>query len=355
MIFKVREIVSRGAAAVAMAGSLLAPHSARAADPFIWGDKTHVADAGWARMIPLRGGDWLCVDNLYPKPNSILQLELSSDKGRSWKPLGTVSEPGRNLDNGSLIQLPNGDILLTGRSVVEHHTPGSVMSFHLPVYRSKDGGKSWTFISQVDTSEPPPYVAGRPSQGLWEPHFYLLDDGRLACAYADEKHSLDKPAYSQIVGQRISDDGGVTWGEEIVVAAQIGGGAQRPGMPIITRMKNGRYIAVYEVVGIGNADVYCKTSPDGIAWPEGIGQPVPGQHAGPWVTSLRDGRLVVTSCENRISYSTDYGVTWQLTEAQAVPLKFVFTWPAIYQTADDEIGVMTTKDGVNIRWGKILP
>ena len=326
-----------------------------AASAFTWGDTTQVASAGWGRMIPLHGRDWLCVDNLYPKPNSVWQLEISHDDARTWSPITTVGEPGRNLDNGEIIQLPNGNLLLTGRSVVLSQTPGAQQSYHLPVYQSRDGGKTWTYLSQVATSEPLPYVPGQPSQGLWEPHFFLLPDKSLACAYADETPSVGHPAYSQIVSEKVSRDGGATWGPGIVLAAQIGGGGQRPGMPVVTRMKNGQYAAVYEVVGIGDADVYFKTSRDGVTWPAGIGAPIPGQHAGPWITSLRSGRLVVTSCENQISYSDDLGATWQVSTPPAEPFGHVFSWPAIYEVAPGQIAVMTSYHGVQIRWGRVKP
>ena len=320
--------------------------------PFLWGETTHVADAGWGRMTLLKDGRWLGVNALYPKPNSILQLEISTDGARTWTPLATVAESGRNLDNGEVIQLPSGDLLLTGRSVVEG--AGLPRSYHLPVYRSADGGKTWIFQSQVDTNEPPPTQAKNPSVGLWEPHFFFLPDGRLACAYANEKPAVATPAYSQIVSEKVSPDGGKTWGNEIVLAAQVGGGGERPGMPVLTRMKNGQYMAVYEVVGVGDADVYFKTSRDGVTWPPGIGVPIPCQHAGPWVTTLASGRLVVTSCENQISYSDDNGATWLLATPPAWPIGHVLTWPAIYQTAPDTLAAMNTYHGVSIRWGKIM-
>ena len=142
------------------------PLRAAPAPPFLWGETTTVADAGWGRMIPLGGADWLCVDNLYPKPNSIWQLEVSHDNARTWTPITTVAEPGRSLDNGEIIQLPNKTLLLTGRSVVTSHAPGAPESHHLPVYQSADDGRTWTFLSQVATNEVS-YAPGVPPQGLW--------------------------------------------------------------------------------------------------------------------------------------------------------------------------------------------
>ena len=304
-------------------------------------------------MTPLANGDWVCVTTNFSKPHSFLQIQISRDKARTWNPLATVAEDGRHLDNGEVIALPNKTLLLTGRSVVTTHTPGGVSSYRLPVFQSADGGRTWAFLSQIATSEPGAYTPGQPSQGLWEPHFFLLADHSLACAYADETLSVKSPAFSQIVAEKVSRDGGRTWGASTVLAAQPGGGGQRPGMPVIARMKNGLYLAVYEVVGIGDADVYSKTSADGIHWTAGIGTPIAGQRAGSWVTCLQSGRRLVSSCENQISYSDDNGLTWQLSPTPAEAFGHVFSWPALYEVAPGQIAVMTSWHDVRIRWGQM--
>lgn len=339
--------------ALALAGAALALLAARPAGadpsgPFSWG-AVHVADAGWGRMIRLAPDHWLSVGTLYPSPAThLLQIKESRDNARTWTVLSQVTEPGRRMDNGELIQLPSGAVLLTGRSVVDNQ------SFHLPVYRSTDGGAHWTYLSGIDANDS--VASGNhPSQGLWEPHFFLLPGDRLAVAYASEKHSVQVPAYSQVCAEKVSGDGGTTWGPETLLAAQPGGGGLRPGMPVVARMADGRYIEVSEIVGVGKADVYSKVSPDGVHWPDGLGDPIPSQHAGPWVTSLSDGRLVVSSCANEISTSDDYGKTWHLTSPPAWDIGFTLSFPAIYQTGPREIAVMNTHRGVNIRFGSFAP
>ncbi len=319
--------------------------SAMAEGEFKWAGTNLVARGGWGRMIQLADASWLCVNTRFSRGESSLEIRVTTNSFQSWAKISDVIEPSRLLDNGELIQLPHGEILLTGRSLIEGQ------SYRLPVYRSRDGGQSWHIFSTIDSNEGP---AGMLKQrGLWEPHFFFLSDGRLAVAYANEKHAAAKPSFSQICSERVSNDSGKTWGDEIMLAAQTGGGKLRPGMPVVTRMADGKFIAVYEVVGVGDADVFCKISDDGAHWPPGLGKRIAGHHAGPWVVSLANGELLLTSCANRISSSRDFGATWNFIEPSPwnVGDGKVFTWPAIYETATNQVAVMISHHGVQMRMG----
>jgi len=312
--------------------------------PISWSGTVSIG-GGWGRMVHLANGNWLCVSSQYPAgTNSYLRISRSADNCRSWlTPLSTVKEAGRTLDNGELIQLPNGTVLLTMRSLIPNN------SYELPEYASTDNGVTWVYRSNIDTSSGTNAAQGH--HGLWEPDFWVLDDGRLIVTYSNETH----PGYSQMISERVSTDNGTNWGAEIWAVAQTGGGSLRPGMPQMVRMTNGKYFLVYEVVNLGNADVYCKTSDDGVTWPAGLGTHIPCHHSGPFVMSLPNGVLLVTSCENQVSFSEDYGATWQLNDPPAWPANFQFTWPAIYLTQTNEVGLMLVTNGVQLRFGSVSP
>ncbi len=314
--------------------------------PFTDAGKVYHADGTWnrehgkygseyGRMVKVAGNTWLAAytisrNNGYlydPKGGLELQVSKSTDNGRTWAAIATLTDPGRDLDNAQLIQLPDGSILLGCRSVRWQE------SYRLPVYRSTDNGMHWAKLSTIDANEGTPGSLGKPDKGMYEPHFYLLDNGKLAVMYANEKHVTEQPAYSQIISQKVSDDLGATWGTEIWVAYEPGHNASRPGMPVWTKMKNGQFIVVFEVCGPEKCNVYYKTSPDGTTWPVGLGTQIPDQLGGPYILSLTDGRLVITSNRSNISISTDYGLTWQKTTA-AWPSSL---WASLYQTGPDEI------------------
>ncbi len=305
---------------------------------------TAVLGGGWGRMVALsHQGHWLAVCTRYPAGTpSHLRIARSTDHARTWTPLAEVREPGRTLDNGELVRLPNGTLLLTMRSLIANQ------SYRLPVYASDDDGLTWTYRSNIDVSEG---TAAQQGRGLWEPDFWVLEDGRLVVTYSNEKHS----GYSQVISLRVSDDSGFTWGPERWVVAEPGGGRLRPGMSQMTRLANGEYLLVYEVVGVGRADVHCKVSPDGITWPEGLGTRVPCQHCGPFVTALGNGLVLLTSCENVVSFSEDYGRTWQKLDPPAWPLGFAHTWPALYQTRSNEVALMVVHPDARLRFGTLQP
>ena len=313
-----------------------------AAPSISWESTVSVGRGAWGRMARLTNGSWLLVHTVFPSAEpSRLRLLESTNEGRAWTRLAEVAEPARKFDNGNLLVLPSGEVLLTGRSLIDGE------SYRLPVYRSVNGGRDWARWSNIDAHEGAPgTLQGR---GLWEPHLAGLADGRVTVVYASEKH----PGYSQIVAQKVSPDGGATWGAEMRAVAQAGGGKLRPGMPGLTRMANGQFLLVYEVVGRGRGEVHFKVSRDGVRWPEGLGTRIPAHEAGPFVLAAEDGRVFVTSCANVLSVSEDFGGSWRLLEPPPFPLGFQYSWPALYQTRAGELGAIISAGSVKLRIGKL--
>lgn len=293
--------------------------------------------AEYARMIKLANGNWLAVaaiydNNGYTKVSwggTRLQVFRSTDNCRTWSLAATLWEDGRDLDNGQLLQLPNGDILLAMRSVRWQE------SYQLRVYKSVNGGFNWSYLSTIEENTGAPGALGNPDKGVYEPHMQLLNDGSVAVMYANEKHVTENPSYSQLISEKISINGGASWGNEIYVAWDPTNAAARPGMPVWTKMANGQYIVAFEVCGTQNCEIFTKKSTDGKTWSSGIGTKVStNQHGGPYILSLSDGRLVLSSNSNVLSLSNDYGATWYNNDTSAFGNSW---WGALYQTGPNEI------------------
>lgn len=314
-----------------------------------WGDTATVAaqDAGWGRMTRLADGRWLAVTTRFHKDRpTTLTLSVSDDHARSWRPWSEVVEPGRKIDNGEVLALPGGRILLAMRSLVDG------ASYRLHLYASDDGARSWRLLSVIDRNESP---RGRKDRGVWEPVLTLLDDGTLSVLYADETLADGQPSYNQVVSQRLSHDGGRNWDAKAAIVSQPGGGALRPGMPVMARRPQGGHVLVFEICGEDkHCPVSAKVSPDGRTWPAGLGTSLADQRCGPQITTTTRGTMFVTSCQNEISWSEDGGERWRRLPEPAWPLGFRHSWPAIYEIASDEIGVINVTEGgrVQIRFGK---
>nr|AYQ75607.1 exo-alpha-sialidase [Cohnella candidum] len=262
-----------------------------------------------------------------------LQLSESRDDGKTWNAISTVADPGRDLDNGQLIELPNGDLLMACRSVRWQE------SYRLYVYKSTDKGVTWSRLSTIDENNGEPGSLGYPDKGVYEPHMGFLKDGRLAVFYANEKHVTEEPSYSQIISEKISEDNGATWGKEIFAAWDPDNPGARPGMPVWTQMNNGRYILTFEVCGTDNCNIHYKVSEDAVDWNSGVGTLIPDQLGGPFITSMTDGTLVVVSNSSHLSVSKDYGQTWQTASKDPWPTSL---WTSVYTFGKNKIGVMNS-------------
>ncbi|MEH6308959.1 hypothetical protein RYH73_25135 [Olivibacter sp. CPCC 100613] len=313
--------------------------------------------AQYGRLLALSGGEWLAAytvsrNNGYQQePDGGLTLEVakSIDHGKNWQVISEIKDPGRDLDNAQMIEKSDGSLLLACRSVRWQE------SYILPVYSSSDGGRTWSLLSEIDSHKGKPGALGNPDQGMYEPHMLFLNDGRLSVMYASEKYAKSSSPYSQVISQKISDDGGRSWLEERKVVYDDASRSSRPGMPVWTKMRNGSYLLVYEICGPQKCNVFYKVSKDGVNWPNGFGNEIADQLGGPYVLSLHDGRLLVTSNSSKMSLSTDYGETWMGVE----PAWAQTLWPSLYQFNADEVvavnSVARSVGGHNIqlKFGKL--
>lgn len=338
-----------------VASLLVAPPAAYASSssgPINWSTTVTISNTrnpAWGRMLPWnKHGENLITYTEYPSSGPFVIKVATVDKtAEHYNIISSIPSPaGYVQEQSQMAQLPDGTILMATRSRTT-----DLNWFGLPVFKSTDGGHTWVLLSQLDTN---PNSAGRFNRGLWEPFLYVLPNGCVAGFYSSEKHADDNPSYNQVVSERVSCDGGTTWGPEIFAAAQPG--AARPGMPVMARMANGQYILVFELCGTDNCNAHYKTSSDGVTWSNDLGTKVPDQYNGPYVTVLPGGRVVLTSAgSNQISISDDNGATWYKND-QPAWYTGCCTWPAIYQVDNNkqEIGVIVGLNGaLTMRLGRV--
>ncbi|MET0289329.1 MAG: exo-alpha-sialidase [Pseudoxanthomonas sp.] len=207
-----------------------------------------------------------------------LPLYESRDEGDSWKLIDRVADqthggsPHWSLHwqpHLSELARASGDLpagtLLLAANAIERNTDKRITAQDMQLYTSADAGKSWQYRSTIIQG------AGQPSDrlngGVWEPYIVVLDDGRMVAFYSSERHK--RSGFNQLIAHKVSNDGGLTWGEEIFDVA-LPGGVDRPGMAVVERLPDKRYVMVYETIdntaAPNNGQVHLKFSHDGLEW-----------------------------------------------------------------------------------------
>jgi hypothetical protein len=214
-----------------------------------------------------------------------IPLYESLDGGAHWRFVAEVTDQAHGGDArwqlrwqphlSELAQasadLPAGTLLLAANATGDD-AQGRLVAEDLQLYASTDGGRHWRYRGSIVRGGGNP--GDKDNHGVWEPNVHRLDDGRLVAYYSSEAHK--EAGYNQLLAHRLSTDGGRSWGRETVDVA-IPGGVERPGMAVVDRLPDGRYVMSYEDIdGPHNGQVYLKFSPDGLHWgdPRDRGTPV---------------------------------------------------------------------------------
>lgn len=223
--------------------------------------------AQYARILPLRGQPGVLLatyeENRVPDQPTGFWILRSADDGRTWQKIAHVREEVSGLSpiwNPTLFELPHpcgelpaGTILLLGTSIDEENSI-------IQLYASRDGGYTWAWLSSVVHGGNCNH-GNQIGHGVWEGFPVLLDDGTLVCYYSDESQA---EMYSQKIMYKTTTDG-YHWSKPVTVIASSDQ-AHRPGMSIVTRLGDGSYFMVVEVVGIDGNPIHYKRSPDGLDW-----------------------------------------------------------------------------------------
>ena len=169
-----------------------------------------------------------------------------------WQPnLTEMSRASGPLKPGTLLLAANA----TGDT-----DQGRLIAEDLQLYASTDRGHHWRYRGSIIKGGGNP--SDKDNKGVWEPNIHILDDGRMVAYYSSEQHKA--AGYNQLLAHKLSSDGGKTWGPEKVDVA-IAGGVERPGMAVVTRLPDGRYVMTYENIdGPLNGQVFMKFSDDGL-------------------------------------------------------------------------------------------
>lgn len=214
-----------------------------ATNPVLTGSAVPFGGGTYPRATRLHDNSILGVYTAFQSGSNVLLTVTSTNNGASWSPVGEITRATSNandIDNPFLIQLPapSKRILCAFRNHSKDPSSGAYTYFRITISYSDDGGQSWSFLSE-------PAANAGPVQGSWEPYLRNAVDGSLQLYYSHENSAQDQDTL-----QRISGDGGSTWG---AVACVSGAGiTSRDGMTSVAALSNPQsLILVYETETTG--------------------------------------------------------------------------------------------------------
>lgn len=255
-----------------------------------------------------QNGFMLATFEEYSKETPSFPIYRSTNGGAAWSLFSRV----RDTESGwgmrfqpFLYELPNalgpmpaGTILCLGNSI-----PADMSHTRLDVYKSLDHGETWSFVSHIAAGG-----AANPDgrqDPVWEP-FALFSNHKLIVYYSDERD----PKHNQKIVHQTSRDG-VHWSEvvnDVALASPL-----RPGMPVVAKMGNGKYLMSWECVCDRNTFTSVKVTADPESWDASDGgTKIAGSGGTPYTVWLHDGRrngMLVQSSNGRdnLFVNTDYG------------------------------------------------
>jgi hypothetical protein len=214
-----------------------------------------------------------------------IPLYVSDDAGKTWHQARYVTDQEHSGDaswqlrwqpNISEMLRDSGDLkrgtLLLAANATRNDSKHHVVEEDLQLYTSTDAGKTWHYRSSIVRGGGHP--EDKDNHGVWEPNMHILDDGRMIAYYSSEQHKRE--GFNQILAHKLSSDGGKTWGDEVADVA-VPGGVERPGMAVVARLPDKRYLINYEDIdGPNNGQIYLKFGADGLRFgdPSDHGTPV---------------------------------------------------------------------------------
>lgn len=190
-----------------------------------------------------------------------LPVYRSTNGGASWSQISTISSntAGWDIEAPTLYEVPKTIPGLNQGDVLAAGTAwkvGNYTSQKIEVFKSTDKGASWTYLSNCTATSGQPNAWGA---GIWEPSFLVTANNTLACFISDERPA-NSATNSQLIGHYTSTNGGASWSatetQDVVFPSD---NLARPGMQTFAALPNGNFIMSYEMCrDATNADHACE-------------------------------------------------------------------------------------------------
>ncbi len=192
-----------------------------------------------------------CDQHIWVNNEQVWPIYRSTDGGQSWTFVTNVTDEvfGTNRKaQPMLYELPQavGNLSAGTLLLTGNLVPDDESSSRIVIYKSTDLGNTWEYLSTVDTGGPFVYDRSPESTTTTIWEPYLYMDDYGHLVCAFSDERQKSDGVLQALSLRYSFDG-INWSDEQNIVA-LNNYNDRPGMVTVSQMDNGKYIATYEVV-----------------------------------------------------------------------------------------------------------
>jgi len=192
-----------------------------------------------------------CDQHIWVDGEQVWPIYRSANGGATWTHISDVKDTTYNTNRKAqpmLYELPVsvGNLSAGTLLLAGNLVPDNQSSSRLVVYKSTDVGQTWSLLSTVDVGGPFDYDPSPSSTTTTIWEPFLYMDDYGHLICAYSDERQKGNGVLQALSLRYTSDG-INWSEQSNIVA-IRNQNDRPGMVTVSKMPNGKYIATYEVV-----------------------------------------------------------------------------------------------------------
>lgn len=228
----------------------------------------------YARPLQLPDNSLLMTWEDYPPepPLAHFPIYRSTDGGATWSAYSQVNDLVNGWGNRYqpflyLLEEPFGGFPKNTVLCAGASVPANLSEAYIDLYASTNNGLSWEFVSHIAYGSGPETVTNG-NKAIWEP-FLMIYGGEMIVYFSDQRDPLHAQKLSHVTSTDLK-----TWSSEVDDVA-YSTYTDRPGMAVVAYIEStGNYIMTYEYCGSAKCQAHYKISSSPLQFSSATGYPI---------------------------------------------------------------------------------